>query len=89
MQEVVWALLLLSCELCCFTSGSVVPLPVFGLPSCVGFPCGEDFYVVLWWVLFGDSFSLLFWVTCTRAACFAFTCMSAFRPLSPLILFCM
>ena len=43
MQEVVWALLLLSCELCCFTSGSVVPLPVFGLPSCVEFPCGEDF----------------------------------------------
>ena len=43
MQEVVWALLLLSCELCCFTSGSVVPLPVFGLPSCVGFPCGRGF----------------------------------------------
>ena len=39
MQEVVWALLLLCCGLCCFTSGSVVSLPVFGLPSFAEFPC--------------------------------------------------
>ncbi len=40
MQDGVWALLLLlCCGLCCFTSGSVVSLPVFGLPSFVEFPC--------------------------------------------------
>ena len=58
MQEVVWALLLLSCELCCFTSGSVVPLPVFGLPSCVGFPYGEVFYVIF---PYGEVFYVRDW----------------------------
>ena len=68
MQEVVWALLLLSCELCCFTSGSVVSLPVFGLPSFAELPCGfhlvvstsYPFYVILWRMIFGGSFPLVF-----------------------------